>query len=273
MNAKTPKQLPSLKQFVTLMKSHLASVPGEKRKALLESLYQVAEKKVELEALREPEQKSASEFREAHQGMGRSGMALQKILNTLIEAKKRDSNAWKDIEEKAAGEQWEFTFDEIIEHLKNALGVATNMELVYAGQIHPRLRTKREKRLASRKLGRVVASDIVPHPLIAIGKSPVIDQWFIGEAAACLDQYQTLKGKKIARYDKVISKLIEILFAEPERVERVRTSLRRQKQKGRPHDWLSNIQPSGKRRVRILGQKSTRSHSSGKKMSGPNQNN
>jgi transcriptional regulator of met regulon len=58
-------------------------------------------------------------------------------------------------------------------------------------------------------------------------KSSELDHWLVDAAAIRLDRYRDHHGKKIPRYDRVISALFKAVFDQIMTDENVRTTLRR----------------------------------------------
>ena len=69
-------------------------------------------------------------------------------------------------------------------------------------------------------------------------KSSELDHWLVVESAFRLDKYQDKSGKKIPRYDCVISGLFGAAFHQIETPESIRKVLRRHKSKVSAHERL-----------------------------------
>jgi hypothetical protein len=233
------KKLPGFLVFVQKTKPSLILVQQDDLAPLLECLYKAAEDKVEMERLRLRAQEDEQMFRTGHIALTAAMKPIAKALAILKLARARHAEAWKEIEEKSEGEDWEFSFDQIIQNLEDALEVGGTFRLVYAGQIHPQLRKVTETEMANQTIaggsGEIAAGSIVSHEYPARLQSADIDHWFIGAASACLEKYRTGTGKTIPRHDKIISKLFDIAFGDTSRDDsNIRTELKRQRKDGRP---------------------------------------
>src|SRR5579864_9257341 len=214
------KEEPSFEQFRAEMLRHLAPVPRPKVDALLKSLYLAVERKRELEIDSLVDRENVQMFRPSRLRMNRAAKLLMKAQQMIRRAKTQFPEQLHEIEEKAEGEEYEFTFDEVIQSLTDALEIAGNCQLADVGQIHPDMRTKKEGILARKKIGGgPVAGEIVGHDHPVSERSPEIDHWFIAEAASCLDKYPKSGGGKIPGYPHIIAQLFRVAFNDESRTE------------------------------------------------------
>lgn len=266
MTPKTFKELADFEKFCRDMKPHLALVPQSELNALLKSLYEAAKWKTKLERWRDSAQDQLTINRKARISMSQARKLLDQALKILRKAVVQN---WEELSEIEGSISIGFedeprTFKNTIQYLKDAVECADNWQLAYAGLIHPHLRSTAEKQQAQQKLsgGRgIVAGTILPHDYPARPRSPAIAHWFIGAAAECLDKYRTGTGKKIPRYDKIISMLFQVAFGDHGRNdENIRTELQRQERIGMPVYSPSLLLPE-KRQRSDLGQKSIRNRS------------
>jgi hypothetical protein len=239
----TLKQLPSLEKFRTEVLPLLTLVPRPRVDALISALYRTAEKKVELELQRTRAHNDKEMLRSNRSSRKAAMKLLSDALNLLSQTKDQYKVELEQIEFAVELEDFRFRFDDIIQHLKDAVEAAANFQLADAGQVHPHLRKKAERQLAQEKIaGEVVAGSIVPHDYPARPKSPNIDHWFIGELAACLDKYPRSGGRKIPAYGHIISEIFRIAFGDDRADDSVRQELGRQKMAGRPtYDLPSDL--------------------------------
>jgi hypothetical protein len=148
-------------------------------------------------------------------------------------------------------------------HLLAKIEYLIMWERVYAAVIHPKLRNEVEKRLAGGNSELTVdpQTKIVHAGPISVGDYPdpdgklvFIDQWFVGEVAACLDMYRQLNGHKITGYASIIQHLFRAAFGERRELDAISRALNRQKKCGRPKlvitpfhlktmPWSANSEP------------------------------
>ena len=234
------KKLPEFVVFVQAITPLLTRVQRDDVISLLECLYEATKTKIEFEQYRHWARENAEAVRKARDSMAAVRRQLSKASH-VIEKTAEDNHAeLEQIESWVKGGEFEFTFDEITEHLKRALETTANIEVFLAGMVHPHLRKPAEKNMAKRLLNPEIDAGLVESSFESLvfparPLSPDIDHWFIGAAADCLDKFRTGTGRNIPRYDDIISKVFEIAFGDGERdAENIRTELGRQKKEGRP---------------------------------------
>ena len=268
-------KLPTFEQFSKEMQRWLTLVPRRKLRPLLKCLYLAAQDKIAFDQQRTWAGEKVVYFREGQIAMGAAKKSLGQLLEHLKSENEKHRESFETIENSTQGEEFEFTFEEIIQHLKDGIEAAGNFQLANAGQIHPHLRNKTEKALAKETLPRNhIAGTIVPHTITARDRSPDIDHWFIGAAAECLDRclvdrHDASKSNRLPRYDTIISELFKVCFPDQSRSEEnVRQELGRQKKAGHPVcDRPSAHLMVEERSDRRKGQKSSRSRSRHRKLS------
>ena len=174
-------KLPTFEQFSKEMQRWLTLVPRRKLRPLLKCLYLAAQDKIAFDQQRTWAGEKVVYFREGQIAMGAAKKSLGQLLEHLKSENEKHRESFETIENSTQGEEFEFTFEEIIQHLKDGIEAAGNFQLANAGQIHPHLRNKTEKALAKETLPRNhIAGTIVPHTITARDEFSDIDHWFIG---------------------------------------------------------------------------------------------
>jgi hypothetical protein len=199
--------------------SYVRAVPADRREKLLADLYRVAKRKKWFEEWAGSERSEAPKLRAWRKFIQASQPVLVHALEELAElAPKRPVPYAIEL----LFDPFEY-LSEIVEVAKQLVAChqhAEQLQKILVMLIHPKLRTNSERR--------VVKEELVPHYVFSPGElSRNIDHWVIARAAATLDKYQDVQGKKIARYDRVISKYFEVAFGYSITDEDVRTTLRR----------------------------------------------
>src|ERR1700688_3589588 len=108
MAADPSKKLPGFLVFIQKTKPLLILVQQYDLASLLECLYKAAEDKVELERLRLFAQEDEQMFRRGHTALASAMKPIEEALAILKQAQARHAEAWKEIQEKSEGEDWEF---------------------------------------------------------------------------------------------------------------------------------------------------------------------
>ena len=86
-----------------------------------------------------------------------------------------------------------------------------------AADVHPKLRTAAEKRLASEPLAAFndIAEGSIKHNYLVATKATVaLETWFTRKAAQCLDRYKRAGNRPLEGYDIIIVRLFEAAFTE-----------------------------------------------------------
>lgn len=237
----TSRNLISFEEFRQKVTPHLTLVRRKDLGKLLKGLYEVAKKKIRFESVRKQEQDDAIYLRVERKKWARLRPLLQRALVALTKAQQQYPLEMEAIEGDPE-EASHISFDDVTRLLKDTLGEADDWKIRSAWNVHPGLRNRREKKLASQKPsdGRPIDFPILdfipPRNVYPVrSRSSEVDHWFIGAAAECLDDYRTGSGKKIPRYDRIISELFKTCFGDHQRnEENVRTELGRQKKAGKP---------------------------------------
>jgi hypothetical protein len=260
-----PKPLPGFDKFCREMKPYLDRVRRSDVDQILGSLYRAAKIKVRCEEQRVEASDGVPGFRSDRKKMARAKALITKALKLLADVDP-DIRWYLTAEREIDDQDYEFSFDDMVEFLTDAAESAGTRELIAAGWVHPDLRNKTEKQLAKKLVpGGHVAGELETHFLTARPKSKAVDQWFMGVAAKCLDQGRDVKGKKIPNYEKLINKAFEAVGDRMKTEGSIRKELTRQKKRpirlelldSEDEQWLSS-----------LGQKSTRNRSGRAKLSG-----
>jgi hypothetical protein len=104
-----------------------------------------------------------------------------------------------------------------------------------ATNIPPSQRTKREKKLAGQYFARLQAEE-EPDSWPRMGPTTrAIHHWLIGQAAACLDRFQSEKDPTFKIRGALIARLFEAAFEGLMVTEEsVKKELRRQREQGKP---------------------------------------
>ncbi len=265
-----PKPLPNFAEFCRNMKPYLDRVRPSDVDQILRSLYRAAKMKVRFE-----KERFEAEVEEPALRSDRKKLAQTKaLINEALELLKKVEPEFREyltVEREIDGDVYEFPFGEIVEFVADAAQCASTFERVFAGYVHPDLRTKAEKHLAKQRLprlGRVLAGEVERHTLTGRSLSRAIDQFFMSVAAKCLDQGKDVKGKKIPNYEKLINKAFEALGDRLKTEGAIRKELTRQKK--RPNRVVL-LDPEDNQWLCTLGQKSTPGRSGTTKLSGQKQ--
>ena len=222
-----PKLL-SVREYSLRMKqlSYLSCLNKDQRDSLLQELYHVAKRMVSFESWAQTERSEASDFRTWRQFLGKARPRLSEALHELVTVADlaavlpRES----EVELYFDGEQFRQGIITASQALLSSINLAVELESIVVALINPMLRTKREKTL--------VKTELTERYSFPPGtKSSFLDHWLIVEAASRLDKYRDAAGKKIPRYDYVISELFKAAFDRIQTAENVRTVLLRKLRK------------------------------------------
>jgi hypothetical protein len=200
----------------------LQPLKDDRRHELFDALYQIARKKVAMERQARAIQMSVPtlraeriRFREASRLIGRALQYVKKA-RTSYAAELEQLDAMRS----QTSSSWKLDFVEKV--LNSDVVLLECCEVVQAESIHPKKRTRAEKRLC-------IDERPIPHPDIPLTeKLKPIDHWFIRSAAACL------KDHDIKRRDSVIAKLFSAAGVNPPTEESIRQHLRDRKRRSKP---------------------------------------
>lgn len=207
----------------------LRGVPEPHLKALLDELYLLSRHKLFLERWVKADIREEKQFRAYRKTFRavetRLSNALKEIVSIAEQYPKFDT-----VELLFGAEEVRNSVMNLADALLAGISLARQKKTKALEFINPKLRTPRERE----EIADAESSTHVALPLRL--KSPKIDHWFIGQADACLDKYQTAAQKQIPRHDKVISHLFSAAFGNESRdPANIRKELRVQRKEGRPH--------------------------------------
>jgi hypothetical protein len=110
--------------------------------------------------------------------------------------------------------------------------IVANIEVTLALQVHPALRTPKEWRILE-----LYGLGGQPKCPFLKTKTAIIDHWFIGAAADCLDECEKLAGTRIGVRAPIIRNLFEAM-GQARTDASIEKELQRQKTQGRPEALL-----------------------------------
>lgn len=206
----------------------LKRVPEPHLTALLDDLYLLSRHKVFLERWVAADIGEAAQFRAYRRTFGAVETRLDNALKEIVSIAKQYPK-FDTVELLFGGEEVRNSVMNLADALLAGITLARQKKTRALEFINPKLRTPREQKENADAESRTHVA--LPLRL----KSPKIDHWFIGQADACLDKYQTAAQKQISRHDKVISHLFDAAFGDQSRdPDNIRKELRVQHQEGRP---------------------------------------
>jgi hypothetical protein len=218
-------KLRSYRKYSKDMKSliYLSVLPADPREKLLIDLYRLAKRKIWVEEWANAERVEAPEFRAWRKFLKTSRLRLLRALLELTKLAPELPHP-SEVELFFDADKFLSGIGKIITRLTDSIVLAQELETILAALVNPTLRNSTERRVVKEELyARLTFS---PR-----SKGRNIDHWLIRSVAATLDKYQDVEGKKIRRYDRVISKYFEAAFGYSITDENVRAALRRVRSK------------------------------------------
>jgi hypothetical protein len=227
------RRLPLIDDFIDGMKilpQLRARLQDDDIETLLCKLYTIARTKIGYDSAIENWPEAIPKIRRARKSMHDIKDWIEEASDRIERITKADPVQIKylnDLTEAQLDPLFSDTLRDISEALRKMSAKAALVEAMIAANMHPAKRTESEKRLV--KLHRLSASGDEERRFLR-PKTPAVDHWFIGEAAACLAKY----GGEISGKEKIIARLFEMI-GEPGRTEgSISKELQRQSKRGRP---------------------------------------
>lgn len=211
---------PLNKYLKTMMAlSELSNMAPERREDLLRGLYRLAWTKHQLETWAGTERSDALQLRKWSQFLNRAQPRLREALNQLTEIASF-APKMSDIELFFDAKEFRLGIIKSAKRLSEAHELAGRIGPEVAALINPTLRSRAEKKLVKHAFPDRYDFSVRP-------KSSELDHRLIDATAARMDNYRDDHGKKIPRYDRLISELFKAAFGQIKTDENVRTILRR----------------------------------------------
>jgi hypothetical protein len=215
-------ELRSFEHFSRMMTDfpYLKPIDKKRRKLLLRELYQVAEGRKQMEDMGKIERDSLPEVRADRRRTRRTVGLLRGALQRITEARASGDDDLSACEEESNAIDWNFsrfTFAEMEKHLKFSVEFLKAHVARSAADVHPKLRTASEKRLASEHMAAFndIAEGSTKHNYLVATKATVaLETWFIRMAAQCLDRYKPAGNRPLEGYDIITARLFEAAFTE-----------------------------------------------------------
>jgi hypothetical protein len=175
-------------------------------------------------------------FRPAIPGRDKEGVAAQ---TTQSLSSRANNDACRGLPVALVARQVTVA-ERIAKDLRSLADEATHVQERNATRIPPSRRINSEKQLASQYPAGIRA-DLDPYPPIG-PRTRAIHHWLIGEAASCLERFQSKKDPKFNLRGKLIAQLLVAAFDDSSiNEESIKKELRRQREHGRPqynlHTW------------------------------------
>lgn len=201
---------------------YLNCLDNGERELLLHELYRIASQKNRFENWSESERDDAVDLQTWRQFLKKAQPRLHAALDGLVAV--ADLATMLPKKSKVVlyfdAEQFRQQVLKAAKRLANSIDLAKKLEPTVAALINPKLRTKKEKKLAQ--------TELVDRYKFSVGtKSSFLDHWFILTAASLLHEFGAAVDKKIPRPDYIIAELFKAAFSQHRTPESVRVVLRR----------------------------------------------
>ena len=215
-------ELRSFEHFSQMMTNfpYLKPIDKKRRNLLLRELYQIAEGRKQMEDMGKTERDSLPKVRADRTRTQRTVGLLRGMLQKLTEARASGDEDLSACEDESNAIDWNFsrfTFADMEKQLRFSAEFLNAHVNRSAADVHPKLRTPAEKRLAREHMAAYndIAEGSIKHNFLVAKKATVaVETWFIRMAAKCLDRYKPARNRALEGYDIIIARLFEAAFTQ-----------------------------------------------------------